>query len=71
MYLFTIEVKSEDNKVVYVIYTVIINKVVDYIIVNYIYTRMSIKTLMSGLEEYFNPYTVTWKSYNESLLFQC
>ena len=70
MYLFTIEVKPEDNKVVHVIYVVIINKVTDFIITNYMYTRMSIKTLMSGLEEYFNPYTVIWKSYNESLLFQ-
>ena len=71
MYLFTIEAKPEDNKVVYVIYTVIINKVADYIMANYIHTRTSIKTLISGLEEYFNPHTVTQKSYNESLLFQC
>ena len=35
------------------------------------HTGMSIKTLMSGLEECFNPHTVTQKSYNESLLFQC
>ena len=70
-YLFTIEAKPEDNKVVYVIYVVIIDKIVDYIIANYMYTRMSIKTLMSGLEECFNPHTVTQKSYNKSLLFQC
>ena len=68
-YLFTIEVKPEDNKVVYTIYVAIINKVADYIMANYMHTRMSIKTLMSRLEEYFNPHTVTWKSYNESLLF--
>ena len=59
MYLFTIKAKPKDNKVVYIIYTVIINKVVDYIITNYIHTRMSIKTLMSRLKEYFNSYTVT------------
>ena len=58
MYLFTIEVKPEDNKIVYTIYIVIINKVTDYIITNYIYTRISIKTLISRLEEYFNSYTV-------------
>ena len=59
MYLFTIKVKSKDNKVVHVIYIVIINKVVNYIITNYIYTKMYIKTLISGLEEYFNLYTIT------------
>ena len=58
-YLFTIKVKPEDNKVVHVIYVVIIDKVADYIIANYIHTRMSIKTLMSRLEECFNPHTVT------------
>ena len=59
MYLFTIEAKPEDNKVVHTIYVVIINKIADYIMTNYIHTRMSIKTLISRLEEYFNPYTVT------------
>ena len=68
-YLFTIKAKPEDNKVTHTIYTVIINKVTDYIITNYMYTRMSIKTLISRLEEYFNSYTITQKSYNKSLLF--
>ena len=35
------------------------------------YTRMLIMTLMSGLEECFNPHTVTCKAYNESSLFKC
>ena len=38
---------------------------------NYIHTRTLIMTLMSGLEECFNPYTVTHKVYNESSLFKC
>ena len=69
-YLFTIKVKPKDNKIVYIIYVVIINKVVDYIITNYIYTRMSIKTLISRLEEYFNSYIIIQLLYNKSLLFQ-
>ena len=37
---------------------------------NYMYTRMSITTLISGLEECFNSHTVMYKAYNESLLFK-
>ena len=49
-YLFTDKPKLKDNKIVYTIYVTIINKVVNYIMANFIHTRMSIKTLMSGLE---------------------
>ena len=71
MYLFTIKAKLKDNKVVYTIYTVIIDKIADHIMANYIHTRMLIMTLMSGLEECFNSHTVIHKAYNESLLFKC
>ena len=69
-YLFTDKPKPEDNKVVHTIYTVIIDKIADYIMANYMHTRMLIMTLMSGLEEHFNPYTVMCKAYNESSLFK-
>ena len=70
-YLFTDKPKPEDNKVVHTIYVAIIDKIANHIIANYMYTRTSIMTLMSGLEECFNPYTVTCKAYNESSLFKC
>ena len=70
-YLFTDKPKPEDNKVVHTIYVVIIDKIADHIIVNYMYTRMSIMTLMSSLEECFNSHTVTHKAYDESSLFKC
>ena len=70
-YLFTDKPKPEDNKVVHTIYVAIIDKIADHIMANYIHTRTLIMTLMSGLEEHFNPYTVTHKAYNESLLFKC
>ena len=63
--------KPENNKVVYTIYVVIINKIVDHIIANYIHTRTLITTLIHSLEECFNSYTVMCKAYNESLLFKC
>ena len=63
--------KPEDNKVAYTIYAAIIDKIADHIMTNYMYTRTSIMTLMSGLEEHFNPHTVTCKAYDESLLFKC
>ena len=69
-YLFTDKPKPEDNKVVYTIYVAIIDKVADHIMANFIHTGMSIKTLISGLEECFNPHTVMCKVYNESLLFK-
>ena len=70
-YLFTDEPKLEDNEVAHTIYAVIIDKIADHIMANYIHTGMSIMTLMSGLEECFNPHTVMYKAYNESLLFKC
>ena len=70
-YLFTDKPKPEDNKVVHTIYAAIIDKIADHIMANYIHTRTSIMTLMSGLEECFNPHTVMHKAYNESLLFKC
>ena len=69
-YLFTDKPKPEDNKVVYTIYVAIIDKIADHIMANYMHTRTLIMTLMSGLEECFNPYTVMYKVYNESLLFK-
>ena len=69
-YLFLDKPKSEDNEVAHTIYVAIINKIADHIITNYIHTRMLIMTLMSGLEEHFNPHTVMCKAYNESLLFK-
>ena len=69
-YLFMDKLKPEDNKVVYAIYVVIIDKIADYIITNYIHTRTLITTLMSSLEECFNSYTVMCKVYNKSLLFK-
>ena len=70
-YLFMDKPKPENNKVVHTIYAAIIDKIADHIMANYIHTRTLIMTLMSGLEECFNPYTVTHKAYNESLLFKC
>ena len=70
-YLFTDKPKSKDNKVVHTIYVAIIDKIADHIMANYMYTRMSIMTLMSSLEEWFNSHTVTHKAYNESSLFKC
>ena len=70
-YLFTDKPKPEDNKVVHTIYVTIIDKIANHIMANYMYTGMSIMTLMSGLEEHFNPHTVTHKAYNESSLFKC
>ena len=70
-YLFTDKPKPEDNKVVHTIYAAIIDKIADHIITNYMYTRMSIMTLMSSLEECFNSHTVMHKVYNESSLFKC
>ena len=69
-YLFTDKPKPEDNKVAHTIYVVIIDKIADHIMANYIHTRMSIMTLMSGLEECFNPHTVMHKVYNEFSLFK-
>ena len=63
--------KPEDNKVAHTIYAAIIDKIVDHIMTNYMHTRMLIMTLMSGLEECFNPHTVMYKAYNESSLFKC
>ena len=70
-YLFLDKPKPEDNKVVYTIYVVIINKIANHIMTNYIHTRTLIKTLMSRLEECFNSHTVMYKVYNKSLLFKC
>ena len=70
-YLFTDKPKPEDNKVVHTIYVAIIDKIADYIMANYMYTRTLIMTLMSSLEEHFNSYIVMCKVYNESLLFKC
>ena len=69
-YLFTDKPKPEDNKVVHTIYVAIIDKIADHIMTNYMHTRMSIMTLMSGLEECFNSHTVMCKAYNESSLFK-
>ena len=69
-YLFMDKPKPEDNKVVYTIYVAIIDKIADHIMANYMYTRMLIMTLMSGLEECFNSHTVMCKAYNESSLFK-
>ena len=70
-YLFMDKPKPEDNKVAHAIYAVIIDKIADHIMANYIHTRTSIMTLMSSLEEHFNPHTVMCKAYNESSLFKC
>ena len=69
-YLFTNKPKPKDNKVAYTIYVAIIDKIADHIMANYMHTRMLIMTLMSGLEEHFNPHTVMYKAYNESSLFK-
>ena len=70
-YLFTDKPKPEDNKVAHTIYVAIIDKIVDHIMANYMHTGTLIMTLMSGLEEHFNPHTVMCKAYNESSLFKC
>ena len=54
----------------YTIYVVIIDKVVNYIIANFMYTRTLIKTLISGFKKCFNSYTVIHKVYNDFLLIK-